>query len=176
MNLKKVWSEKTTRGEGRQWSKSLSSLLSRLANFSPIPTIPSPLKCVIQSLPLISKILAVCQWPAFNFSVRLLNTICTDFSLLSKLGAIAPFSWDRFFTHPRHQNLLPDMFWPQGNKSLHIVRRLSPLVRHKLYSPARNESGERSFKLTTAEEMIYNFYAIKTLELYIPKIKSISKS
>lgn len=149
MNLEKVWSEKTTKGGGRQWSKSLSSLLSSsLPNFSLIPTFPFSLKCVIQLLPLISKILAVCQWPAFNFSVRLLNTICTDFSLLSKFGAISPFSWDHFFTKtwPRHQNLLPDMFWPQGNKSGHIVRRLSPLVRHKPYSPSRNESGERSFK------------------------------
>lgn len=92
MNSEKVWNEKTTNKGGKRWSKSLSCLLSSLANFSLILTIPSPLKCVIQSLPLISKILAVCQWPAFNFSVRLLNTICSDFSLLSKFGAISPFS------------------------------------------------------------------------------------
>lgn len=62
MNSEKVWNEKNTNKGEKQWSKSLSSLLSSLANFSLIPlTFPFSLKCGIQSLPVISKILAVCQ-------------------------------------------------------------------------------------------------------------------
>lgn len=149
MNSEKVWREKTTKGRGRQWRKSLSSLLPCSANFSLIPTVPSPLKCGIQSLPLTSKILAVCQWPAFNFSVHLLNTICTYFSLLSKLGAISPFSLDQSFPKPwpGPQNLLPNMFWAPGKQIGHFVRRISPLVQYKPYSPPRKKAVNDPLRL-----------------------------